>query len=150
MGFNTNKCFSGDFSKKKTPFFCLDSLKLIRFWIDFYYKNYLSFHYNSSCPKKDFMIIIQSSNKTKYRLHKYLDYYYVNKSHIHYFIVYSEKVEPDPKYPYLLAKSCKDNTISLIGKNAYAYEYFLNNKNMGDFLYRAIDDTILNITNLEK
>lgn len=117
--------------------------------------SYFSYHdfsifLTSKLIKKDFTIIIHSSNKTKPRLHQFLDHYYINKSYIHYFVVYGEKVRPDPKYPYLLASSCKDDTISLAGKNAYAYEYFLNNKSLGDFLYRAMDDTFLNITNLEK
>lgn len=117
---------------------------------NFQRKYNLLINFINNRTKKDFMIIIHSSNKTKPRISKYLSYYYINKSYIHYFVVYGEKVQPDPKYPYLLATSCKDNTISLSGKNAYAYDYFNRNENMGDFLYRAMDDTILNITNLEK
>lgn len=30
------------------------------------------------------------------------------------------------------------------------YNFFLKNPNLGDFLYRGIDDTVINITNLEK
>lgn len=96
-----------------------------------------------------FTIIIHSSNKTKWRFNKYLERYIIHKPSIHIYIVYPEGVTPDPRYKSLIATGCGDNRMSLDCRNVYAYNFFLKHSNLGDFLYRAMDDTILNITNLE-
>lgn len=97
-----------------------------------------------------FTVIIHSSNKTKRRLNKYLERYIVRKPHIHIYIVYPESVTPDPRYESLVARGCGDNRLSLDCRNVYAYNFFIKHSNLGDFLYRAMDDTLLNLTNLEK
>lgn len=99
---------------------------------------------------RDFTIIIHSSNITKWRLNKNLKRYIVHKPHIHIFVVYAENATIDPKYNSIIAYGCPDKWISIDCKDAYAYNFFLKNVNLGDFLYRAMDDTFLDILNLEK
>lgn len=101
-------------------------------------------------PAKDFTIIIHSCNKTKWRLNKYLSRYIINKPHIHIYIVYPEGVTPDPRYKSIVCTGCGDHRMSLDCRNVQAYNFFIEHSNLGDFLYRAMDDTLLNITNLEK
>lgn len=101
-------------------------------------------------PTKDFTIIIHSCNSTKWRLSKYLERYIIKKSYIHIYIVYPEGVTPDPRYKSIVCQGCSDHRMSLDCRNVRAYNFFLEHSNLGDFLYRAMDDTLLNITNLEK
>ncbi|KAK8837929.1 hypothetical protein M9Y10_035871 [Tritrichomonas musculus] len=99
---------------------------------------------------QDFTIMIHTSNRTKWRLDKYLNQYIIKKPHIHIFVIYSEQVTPDPRFDYIIANDCVDKRSDLHCRNSIAYNYFLQNEILGDFLYRAMDDTLLNITNLEK
>jgi hypothetical protein len=48
----------------------------------------------------------------------------------------------------VISVPCGDDWYSLSCRDLEAYKWFLKNKNMGNWLYRAIDDTFVNITNL--
>lgn len=136
-------------------------IEIILFYIifQFYYSQSRSFYFKSKaiCPNflisklinKDFTIIIHSSERTKSRLDQYLTHYIKYKKHIHIIVAYGKNSTPDPRFDHLITP-CADTRDSLDCKNGYVYNFFLENPNLGDFLYRGIDDTIINITNLEK
>lgn len=93
--------------------------------------------------------MIHSRNATKRRLNKYLSTYIIHKDYIHVYIVYSEKSTPDPRFNTIIAYGCSDDRFDLDCRDTFSYNFFRDHSNLGDFLYRAIDDTFLNITNLE-
>lgn len=101
---------------------------------------------------RNFTIIIHSSDKTKSRLEKFFKLYYRPIPGVNYLVIYPNNSQPDSRIPSLITP-CQPLRLAVQGLNCrdqFAFEYFLNNSWTGDFLYRGMDDTMLNIYNLAK
>lgn len=98
-------------------------------------------------------IFIVSSNATKSRLDEYLKSYYSVRPDVKFIVAYSTNTEPHPKYDYVFCHGCNDTRTGINGlpcKDSEIYKYFVEHPELGDFMYRAIDDTSLNVDNLVK
>lgn len=97
-------------------------------------------------------VIVHSSNVTRNRLHENLEQYMSVMEPVKYFSVWPEKVIPEKVGDPIQTRCAdvRDGEIGLACKNGAAYEHFIKRPHLGNWLFRAMDDTVVNIPNLVK
>jgi hypothetical protein len=96
-------------------------------------------------------VVILTSNKTRYRLETLLANYREENVRVNYLLVHSDRWELSPSERRLgesIPLACEDTWNGLVCKEIGVYKYFLAQRKLGNWLYRAIDDTFLNVSNL--
>jgi hypothetical protein len=97
-------------------------------------------------------IIVHTSRKTASRIDTTLRRYKVDLPGVHYFCVIATKV-PYPGGIPVIETPCvdtRDGADGLVCRDIYAYQYFVDHPELGDYLFRIMDDSYLNVTNLLK
>jgi hypothetical protein len=97
-------------------------------------------------------IIVQTSKATSYQIDEILRRYKVDLPDVHYFCVIAAGV-PHPAGLPVIETPCqdtKDGYHGLVCRDVHAYKYFVARPELGSYLFRAIDDSHLNVTNLLK
>jgi hypothetical protein len=78
--------------------------------------------------------------------------YRVSLPKVHYFVVLAAGV-PHPSGVNVIETPCKDTKRGISGllcRDVHAYRYFNHDRSLGSYLYRIMDDSWLNVTNLLK
>jgi hypothetical protein len=95
-------------------------------------------------------VFIHTSAATMSRLDYIFRRWLLDVPGVRYFSVLAAGVPSPPDIP-AIRTSCSDVKEfhrGLVCRNAESYEYFLDHPELGHFLFRAMDDTILNVSNL--
>jgi hypothetical protein len=105
--------------------------------------------YVIACPVT-LTLIVHTSNATIGRLSENLMNYAINIPGVRYFCVLARGVPHPPGIP-VVQTTCVDSkggVTGLLCRNTQVYQYFTNHTELGPWLFRAMDDTLVNVPNL--
>jgi hypothetical protein len=96
-------------------------------------------------------VMIHTSTPSRWKLDVFLRKYREEVHKVKYLLVHSNATKLTCQQRALgvsVPVECEDKWDSLVCKGIGAYKYFLAHPELGDWLYRAMDDSFVNITNL--